>query len=503
MEELISSYFFVIISLFISFLLSILLLKLKATATKPGLRLPPGPWPLPIIGNIHNLMLSLPHQALRKLSLQYGPIMHLQLGETQTVVITSPEAAKEIMKAHDITFAARNISTTVDILSRGGRGLMFPPYGEYWRQMRKICIIELLNLKRVQSFGIIREQEIKNLIRSISSLSSINEPINLQDQLDVLMNDITVRTVIGRKYSGQDLFLKELKKLAELSAGFNLIDLFPSSRTVSILSRVPREAKRTIETITEIMNGIIEEHMARKACGEGDIESLLDVLLRIKEEDALQFSLTMDDIKPVISDLFSGGSETAATTVEWAMAELMRNPKVMKEAQSEVRELLRGCTSVTDSDLVRLNYLHLVIKETLRLHPPAPLLLPRQCRETCHVLGYDIPKGATVLVNVWALGRDSKYWKDPEQFRPERYINSDIDFKGKDFEFLPFGSGRRMCPGMSLGIANVELALASLLYHFDWKLPNDIRPEEVDMSETLGITARKKAPLWLHAVQLL
>ncbi|KAJ4814398.1 cytochrome P450 family 71 polypeptide [Rhynchospora pubera] len=301
MEELISSYFFVIISLFISFLLSILLLKLKATATKPGLRLPPGPWPLPIIGNIHNLMLSLPHQALRKLSLQYGPIMHLQLGETQTVVITSPEAAKEIMKAHDITFAARNISTTVDILSRGGRGLMFPPYGEYWRQMRKICIIELLNLKRVQSFGIIREQEIKNLIRSISSLSSINEPINLQDQLDVLMNDITVRTVIGRKYSGQDLFLKELKKLAELSAGFNLIDLFPSSRTVSILSRVPREAKRTIETITEIMNGIIEEHMARKACGKGDIESLLDVLLRIKEEDALQFSLTMDDIKPVIS----------------------------------------------------------------------------------------------------------------------------------------------------------------------------------------------------------
>ncbi|KAJ3696929.1 hypothetical protein LUZ61_000634 [Rhynchospora tenuis] len=392
----------------------------------------------------------------------------ITLGEIRAIVITSPEAAREITKAHDITFATRNISTTNYILSRGGRGLIFSPYGEYWRQMRKICIIELLNLKRVQSFGIIREQEINNLIRSISSLPSINEPINLKDQLDVLMNDITVRTMIGRKYSGQDVYLKELKKLTELSAGFNLIDLFPSSRTVNMLSRVPREAKRTIEAITEIMDGIIEEHMVRKASGEGDV-SLLDVLLRIKEEDALQFPLTMDDIKPTISDLFAAGSETASTTVEWAMAELVRNPRVMKQAQSEVRDLLKGCTSIKNLDLVKLNYLHLVIKETLRLHPAAPLLM-RQCRKTCCILGYDIPEGATVLVNAWAI----------------------------DFEFLRFGSGRRMCPGMSFGLANVE---PSLLYHFDWKIPNDITPAELDVSEAFGISVKRKAPLCLHAVQ--
>ncbi|KAJ3696923.1 hypothetical protein LUZ61_000628 [Rhynchospora tenuis] len=502
MDEQISSYFcvYVFFPLFLT-LLSILLLKLKATATKPGLRLPPGPWPLPIIGNIHNLMASLPHQALQNLSLQYGPIMNLRLGEIHAVIITSPEAAREIMKTHDITFATRPINTTTNILTGGGRGLLLAPYGEYWRQMRKICIVELLNLKRVQSFSIIREQEIEDLIRSISSFSSINQPINLRDQLDVLMNDITVRTVIGSKCKDQDIFLKELETVAELAAGFNLIDLFPSSQAVSMLSKVPSEAKRAIKTITEIMDGVIEEHMARKASGEGDIESLLDVLLKIKEEDALQFPLTMDTIKPVISDLFGAGSETASTTVEWAMAELIRNPRVMKQAQSEVRELLRGCTRVKDSDLVRLNYLHLVIKETLRLHPPAPLLLPRQCRETCHILGYDIPKGATVLVNAWAIGRDPNYWEDPELFMPERFINSNIDFKGTDFEFLPFGSGRRMCPGMSFGLANVELTLASLLYHFDWKIPNDITPTEVNMSEAMGLTVRRKAPLCLHAVQ--
>ncbi|KAJ3696928.1 hypothetical protein LUZ61_000633 [Rhynchospora tenuis] len=182
------------------------------------------------------------------------------------------------------------------------------------------------------------------------------------------------------------------------------------------------------------------------------------------------------------------------------MAELVRNPRVMNQAQSEIRDLLKGSTSIKNSDLVKLYYLHLVIKETLRLHPPGSLI-PRQCRETCCILGYDIPKGATVLVNTWAIGRGPKYWKDPEQFRPERFINSNIDFKGTDFQFLPFGFGRRVCPGISFGLANVELALASLLYHFDWKIPNDITPEEFDVSEAFGVSVKMKAPLCLHAVQ--
>lgn len=299
MDAQISSYLFLFWSLFLPLLLSVFLLKLRAS--KHGLRLPPGPWPLPIIGNIHNLMGSLPHQALRSLSTQYGPIMHLRLGEIHAIIISSPEAAREIMKTHDITFASRLINTTTNILTGSGKGLLLAPYGEYWRQMRKICMVELLNLKRVQSFGFIREREVDNMIQSISSSLSNNELINLRDRLEVLMNDITVRTMIGSKCKNQDLFLHELGKVAELAAGFNLIDLFPSSRLVRMLSRVPGEAKRSLETITEILDSVFEEHMKRKACGEGEVESLLDVLLRIKEEDALQFPLTLDTIKPVIS----------------------------------------------------------------------------------------------------------------------------------------------------------------------------------------------------------
>ncbi|KAJ4793943.1 hypothetical protein LUZ62_045189 [Rhynchospora pubera] len=230
------------------------------------------------------------------------------------------------------------------------------------------------------------------------------------------------------------------------------------------------------------------------------MEILLKVLLRSHDNEILANPLDMESIKAIILDLFGAGSDTSTTTLEWAMPELLKNPTVMVKAQSEVRRLLEGSTTVSESDLDKLQYLHLVIKETLRLHPAGPLLLPRECREACRVFDYDIPKGTRVLVNAWAIGRDPKYWEDPEEFKPERFMNGNIDFKDADFEFIPFGSGRRICPGMSFGLASMELILASLLYHFDWELGNGLKPEEIDMSELFGITARRKTPLLLYAV---
>ena len=183
------------------------------------------------------------------------------------------------------------------------------------------------------------------------------------------------------------------------------------------------------------------------------------------------------------------------------MSELMRNPRVLRKAQAEVRDAFEGRRKLTEDDVGRLSYLHLVIREALRLHVPVPFLLPRQCREPCEVMGYDIPVGTKVLVNAWALGRDGSYWEEAEAFKPERFAGAAVDFKDGDFEFIPFGAGRRICPGMSLGLANMELVLASLLYHFDWELPNGGRPERLDMSEEFGITIRRKSKLVLRAVQ--
>lgn len=203
-------------------------------------------------------------------------------------------------------------------------------------------------------------------------------------------------------------------------------------------------------------------------------------------------------------DLFAAGSETTATTTIWAMSKLVRNQRAMQRAQSEVRRVLEGKSRVAEADIQgRLPYLQTVIKETLRLHPPAPLILPRLRSESTEILGFHVPQGSTVFVNVWAIGRDERSWPDADQFKPERFEDGAgaVDLGGvDDFRFLPGGAGRGMCPGMAFGLANIEIALASLLYHFDWKLPGGADPCEMNMAESYGITARRKSPLLLEAI---
>lgn len=176
---------------------------------------------------------------------------------------------------------------------------------------------------------------------------------------------------------------------------------------------------------------------------------------------------------------------------------MLKNPKVMKRAQDEVREIFKEKGNVDESDLHKLKYLEAVIKETLRLHAPAPLLLPRECSENCKINNYDISKNTRVIVNAWAIGRDSRYWNESEKFIPERFLDYEIDYRGKDFKYIPFGAGRRICPGVSFALANMELPLAQLLYHFDWKLPNEQKHEELDMTESFGTTTRRRNDLFL------
>ncbi|KAM1996860.1 hypothetical protein ACFX15_029757 [Malus domestica] len=199
----------------------------------------------------------------------------------------------------------------------------------------------------------------------------------------------------------------------------------------------------------------------------------------------------------LFQDIFSAGSETSATTVDWAISEMMKNPRVMKKAQREVREVFNRKGKADETSIREMKYLNAVIKETLRLHPSVPLLLPRECGEKCEIGGYDIPVKSKVIVNAWAIGRDPKYWTEPERFKPGRFHYSSIDYKGTNFEYIPFGAGRRICPGILYGLANVELLLALLLYHFDWKLPDETKHEDLDMTETFGIVVRRKQDLHL------
>ncbi|CAL5392569.1 unnamed protein product [Camellia sinensis] len=479
----------------------ILVKNMKRTKPKNSIpKLPPGPRKLPIIGNIHQLLgSSLAHHTLKKLATKYGPLMHLQLGEMSTIVVSSPEIAREVLKTHDIVFAQRPYSFASRILSYDSQNIVFSPYGDYWRQMRKICIMELLSVKRVQSFQTIREEEVLNLVKSISLNKT--SPINLTKKIFSLTYGVTARAAFGGKSKGQEAFISIVEEVGDLTGGFTIVDMYPSVKLFQVISGIRRTLEKMHKRIDQILENILNEHRERKRItesGKGEAEEdLVDVLLRIQKHGDLEFPLTDNNIKAVILDIFSAGSETSSTIVDWAMSEMLKNPEVMKRAQAEVRSVFDKKGNVDETRLHELKYLNSVIKETLRLHPSAPLLVPRESGEQCTINGYDIPAKTKVIVNAWAIGQDPKYWNEAEKFDPERFFHSEIDFKGRDFEFIPFGAGRRICPGISFAIPNIDLPLAQLLYHFDWKLPDGKNYEELDMEEDLGLIVRRKNDLIL------
>ncbi|KAL0372074.1 UNVERIFIED_CONTAM: Premnaspirodiene oxygenase [Sesamum calycinum] len=465
----------------------IFLLIKKWKKSKPlSVKLPPGPKKLPIIGDLH-LVSALAFRSFRDLAKQYGPIMHLKLGEVPTIVISSPEIAKEVLREHDPHFADRPEAIAIKIMWYNYINIAFSPYGGYWRQMRKICIMELLSAKNVRSFSSIRNDEVSRMIKSIG-LSS-GELVNLTDKIFSLTSSITCRAAFGKVCKDSDALIKLLKEGIQMAGGFEIADLFPSSKIISALSWSKLRLVMMRRKLDVILDDIINEHKenlakmarengdgegkesARRGNGEFGNEDLVDVFLRIKESGELEFPIGNDNIKAVIYDMFSAGTDTSSTAIDWTMAELMRNPRVMAKAQAE------GGSQTT----------------------PSSSDSPRASREEREISGYTIPAKVRVLVNNWAMQRDPKYWSNPERFEPERFENESLDFLGGDFQFLPFGSGRRMCPGMTFAMASVELPLAQLLYSFNWKLPNGVRAEDLDMIESPGITATRKEDLFVVA----
>ncbi|XP_071739909.1 premnaspirodiene oxygenase-like [Rutidosis leptorrhynchoides] len=463
---------------------------------------PPGPWKLPLIGNIFSMVSrQSTHFVLRDLARKYGPLMHLQLGEISTLIVSSPQVAKEILIKNDLAFANRPEIQAGKIILYNNSDIAFSPYGNYWRQLRKICTSELLSPKKVQSFSYIREEEVKFTIESIRTSSG--SLINLSEKIFTLMNTISSRAAFGKIFKDQDLLMKMLKKMTDVGGGFDVEDLFPSYKFLQVFTRTSSKLARIHQNLDSIFNKVLDEHEKQKkklvGVKEGvDTEDMVDILFRLKDSGDLEYPISTDNIKAVILDLFNAGTDSSASTVEWAMSELIRNPDVLKKAQAEVREAFKGKELVQVNDIQRLKYLKLVIKETLRLHPVVPLLLPRECRESCEINGYVIPIKTRVIVNAWALGRDPEFWQDPECFLPERFINGSFDFTGRNLWYIPFGAGRRMCPGGIFGLASVEIVLSHLLYNFDWNLPEDVKPE-LDISDTSGATCRRKNSLYLIA----
>ncbi|XP_002514827.2 cytochrome P450 71D445 isoform X1 [Ricinus communis] len=495
----------VFITLLLMFAVLKIWIKQSKTSKSAALNLPPGPFQLPIIGNIHQLAGHVPHHRMRDLAEKYGPVMLLQVGDLTTIVISSAETAKQVLKTHDLFFAQRPNILAAQIITYNNQDIGFAPNGPYWRQLRKLCSLQLLHVKRVQSFRPIREEEVSNIISVISSTGG--SPINLSELIRTFTYRLISRTAFGKIWDGEEEYLTAMKKiLMELGKCATLADVFPSIKLLRMINRGSRiKVEKHFEKVDKKFQNILNEHRARKGFANSagaesekvEDEDLVDVLLDLQKKGELEFPLMDENIKAVIMDMFFGGTDTSSATIEWTMSELIKNQRVMEKAQAEVRQIFGAKGDVDEAGLHQLIYLKLVINETLRLHPPAPMLLPRECIANCVINGYDIPTMSKVIINAWAIGRDPRYWVEPEKYNPERFLCDSIDHKKTNFEFLPFGGGRRMCPGISFGMATVELPLARMLYHFDWKLPEGQNPENLDMTEYLGVAGRRKNDLYL------
>ncbi|KAK4732894.1 hypothetical protein R3W88_025882 [Solanum pinnatisectum] len=464
--------------LFVALLIIIILTSLLPKAKRNGKNiLPPRPFGLPFIGNLHQFDGLTPHLYFWKLSKKYGKIFSLKLGSSTMIVVSSANLAKEVTQIQDLAFCSRPSILGQQKLSYNGQDIALSPYNDYWRELRKICVVHLFSLKKVQYFSPIREDEVSRMIKKISQQAATSQITNLSNIVISLTTTIICRIAFGVRYDEETRkgrrFNELLKVTEEMLAGFfNFKDL------------------------DEFYEGLIEQHLNpnRPKSMEGDV---IDLLLRLKKEKSIPIDLTLENIKAIIMNMLVGGTDTSAAAVVWAMIALIAKPNAMKKVQAEIREMVGKKSIVNEEDIQNLPYFKAVIKETLRLYPPAPLLIARETMQNSILEGYEIKPKTIIHVNVWAIARDPEIWENPEEFIPERFLNSDIDFKGQNFELIPFGAGRRGCPAMALGVATVELVLSNLLYSFDWELPCGMKKEGIDTDVLPGLTMHKKEPLCL------
>nr|XP_043617061.1 cytochrome P450 71A1-like [Erigeron canadensis] len=473
--------------------------------TKKSRRNPPGPPGLPFIGNLHQINNSSIHTSLWQLSKSYGPIISLRLGFIPTIAISSANLAKEVMKTQDINFCSRPSLLGQRKLSYDGLDVAFSPHNENWRDMRKIFVLHLFSPKRIQSYRHIREDEVSNAMEKVRNLSLLSKPVKLGKLIKSVTSTIMLRVAFGKRYQDGDERKKALRLLDELQATMADIyvsDIWPGLPFIGLVDRFIGKMDRLekcFQDFDSFYQEFIDEHLMSlqnsKSCEED--EDVLDILLRLMKHDTS--GRAQNQIKAMLMNVFVAGTDTSAATVVWAMTLLMKNPKAMKKAQEEVRNVDGNKGKIDEDHLPKLAYLKAVVKETLRLYPPTPLLLPRETKKDVSVQGYTIKRKSTVYLNALAIGRDPESWDSPEEFLPERFLGSDIDFKGNHFELIPFGAGRRICPGMLKGVVMVELLLANLLYLFDWGLPYGMEKEDLDFEVNPGITMHKKNELCLLA----
>ncbi|QCD97483.1 flavonoid 3'-monooxygenase [Vigna unguiculata] len=461
--------------------------------------LPPTPMALPIIGHLH-LLSTIPHRDFHDLSIRYGPIMHLFLGSVPCVVASTAEAAKEFHKTHESSFFNRPAQTlAIETLTYGFQGFTFAPYGPYWKFMKKLCMSELLGGHMLEQLLPVRQQENKRFIQRLLQKGVAGEAVDFGGELMTLSNNIVSRMTVGHTSTEKEL-TKLVADAAELLGQFNISDFIWFLKRFDLQGFNVR-LKKTRDRFDAVLDRIIkqreeERRNKKETGGTRPFKDMLDVLLDIFEDESSEMKLNKDNMKSFILEIFVAGTDSTSLTIEWAMSELINHPHVLEKARLEIDAVVGKSRIVEESDIKNLPYLQAIVKETLRLHPPVPLNL-RESSTSEVVCGYNIPPKTRLFINIWAVGRDPNQWKNPLEFMPERFIDengrSEFDVRGQSYNLLPFGSGRRRCPGISLALHVVHVNLGALIQCFQLKVNGG--DGKVDMEEKPGLTLPRAHPL--------
>ncbi|CAK7337935.1 unnamed protein product [Dovyalis caffra] len=475
----------------------------KNGRNRKGHRFIPGPRGLPIFGSLLTLSRGLAHRTLASMAWSRAntQLMAFSLGSTPVVVASEPHTAREILTSPH--FADRPIKQSAKSLMFS-RAIGFAPNGTYWRLLRRIASTHLFSPRRILAHESLRQLECTTMLRDISNEQSLNGFVFLRKHLQFVSLNNIMGSVFGKTYdmSQDSQELEELRDMVregfELLGAFNWCDYLTWLNYFYDPSRIQERCFILVPRVRKLVKGIIEEHRLSKSNKVGDSCDFVDVLLSLDGEEKLQD----DDIVAVLWEMIFRGTDTTALLTEWVMAELVLHPEVQEKLQRELDMAVkdRSLPDLTDAVVAKLPYLQAVVKETLRVHPPGPLLSWARLSTSDVRLsnGMVIPANTTAMVNMWAITHDPHVWEDPQEFKPERFIEEEVDVRGGDLRLAPFGAGRRVCPGKNLGLATVTLWVAKLVYHFKWD--RDVA-HPVDLSEILKLSCEMKYPLHAVAVQ--
>nr|QNS29948.1 cytochrome P450 [Nothapodytes nimmoniana] len=498
-----------------AFAFSLLVLYFLLCKTRAK-RLPPqagGSWPL--IGHLHLLGGSkLPHIILGELADKYGPVFTIRLGIHRALVVSSWEVAKDLFTIYDQSISSRPELRASKHLGYDGAMFAFSPYGPYWREIRKITSLELFSSRRLQFFGHIRVSETKTSVKELYNQwkekknSSDLALVEMKQWFRDLTFNVILRIVAGKRFYGGAAASSDEGAAAARRFEKAIRDFFYFLGMNVLADALPflgwldwggheKKMKRTAKEMDEIISGWLEEHRQRwhsdMAMRHNDLD-IMDVLLSATDGAQVDGYDASTVAKATCVALISGGTDTSTVMLTWALSLLMNNPNVLTKAQEELDIHVGKERHVNESDIVNLIYLQAIVKETLRLYPGTPLSAPREFTEDCNLRGYHAAKGTRLILNVWKLQRDPNVWSEPTEFKPERFLTTheNVDVKGQHFELLPFGAGRRICPGANFALHMIHLVLANLLHGFDLSIPSNAL---VDMTESFGLTNMKATPL--------